>query len=55
MGFGGIYLKEDVGGAGLGRVEASLIFEGLATACSAVSAFMSIHNMNGWIIDTFGN
>ena len=54
LGFGGIYLSEDVGGAGLGRLEASLIFEALATACSPTSAFMSIHNMNGWIIDNYG-
>lgn len=31
LGFAGIYVNEKYGGSGLGRVEASLIFEALAT------------------------
>lgn len=37
------------------RLSASLIFEALATACVSTSAYLSIHNMNCWIIDSFGN
>lgn len=54
LGFGGIYLSEDVGGSGLGRLDAVLIFEALASACPAFSSFISIHNMAAWMIDTFG-
>lgn len=55
LGFGGIYCKEDVGGSALGRLDAVLIFEALAKACPAFSAFISIHNMASSMIDRFGN
>lgn len=55
MGFASIYTSEQFGGAGLGRLEASLIFEGLATGCVGSSAYLSIHNMCAWMIDTYGN
>ena len=55
MGFASIYTNEKYGGAGLGRLEASLIFEGLATGCVGSSAYLSIHNMCAWMIDTYGN
>src|SRR5688572_14455825 len=55
LGFGGIYVGEDVGGSGLGRLDAVLIFEALARACPGFSAFISIHNMTSWMIDNFGN
>jgi alkylation response protein AidB-like acyl-CoA dehydrogenase len=55
LGFGGIYVSEDVGGSGLGRLDAVLIFEALATACPAFSSFISIHNMAAWMIDRFGD
>jgi alkylation response protein AidB-like acyl-CoA dehydrogenase len=45
LGFGGIYVPEELGGTGLSRLDATLIFEALAMACPAVSAYMSIHNM----------
>ncbi|MBL4750125.1 MAG: acyl-CoA dehydrogenase family protein [Amylibacter sp.] len=45
LGFGGIYVPEEMGGTGLSRLDAVLIFEALAMACPSVSAFMSIHNM----------
>jgi len=54
LGFGGIYVKEENGGVGLGRLEASLIFEALSTGCVGTSAFLSIHNMVAWMIDTYG-
>nr|WP_278422792.1 isobutyryl-CoA dehydrogenase [Brucella anthropi] len=55
FGMGGIYVREDVGGSELKRLDAVLIFEALATACPSFSAFVSIHNMAAWMIDTFGN
>mmetsp|Transcript_16011 Transcript_16011/g.18598 ORF Transcript_16011/g.18598 Transcript_16011/m.18598 type:complete len:319 (+) Transcript_16011:48-1004(+) len=53
-GFAGIYVNEDVGGSGLGRLEASLIFEALSTGCVGSSSYISIHNMCAWMIDTYG-
>ena len=55
LGLGGICVREDVGGSGLTRFDAALIFEALATGCPAVSAFISIHNMCAWMIDAFGS
>ncbi len=49
-----IYTSEAFGGSGLGRIEASLIFEALATGCVGSSAYLSIHNMCCWMIDEFG-
>ena len=54
LGLGGIYTREDLGGAGLGRLDAVLIFEALAEACPTVAAYISIHNMCVWMIDRFG-
>ena len=55
LGFGGIYVREDVGGSGMTRFDAALIFEGLAYGCPAVSSFISIHNMCAGMIDRFGS
>lgn len=55
LGFGGVYATEQFGGTGLGRVEAAVIFEALATACVSTTAYMSIHNMVVGLIDTFGS
>jgi alkylation response protein AidB-like acyl-CoA dehydrogenase len=55
LGMGGVYVREDVGGSGLSRLDAALIFEALATACPTTSAFISIHNMSSWMIDTYGS
>lgn len=55
LGMGGIYVHDDVGGSALGRLEAVLVFEALAEACPAFSAYISIHNMAAWMIDTFGD
>jgi len=51
----GIYAKDEFGGSGLSRLDAALIFEALATGCPAISAFLSIHNMVTWMIDSFGS
>ena len=55
LGFGGLYVSEDSGGAGLTRLDATLVFEALSMACPSVSAFLSIHNMCAAMIDRFGN
>jgi len=55
LGFGGIYVSEESGGIGLGRLEAALIMEAMAYGCPSTSAFISIHNMAAWMIDRFGN
>jgi alkylation response protein AidB-like acyl-CoA dehydrogenase len=55
LGMGAIYVREDVGGSGLTRLDAALIFEALATGCPTVSAYISIHNMVAWMIDRFGS
>ncbi|OYR22716.1 isobutyryl-CoA dehydrogenase [Brucella thiophenivorans] len=55
LGMGGIYVRDDVGGSALKRSDAVLIFEALAEACPAFSAFISIHNMAAWMIDSFGD
>ncbi|MBU2606069.1 MAG: acyl-CoA dehydrogenase family protein [Alphaproteobacteria bacterium] len=54
LGFAGIYVKDDVGGSGLTRTDAALIFEQLAYGDISTAAFISIHNMASWMIDTFG-
>ena len=55
LGFAAIYVRDDVGGTGLGRLDAALIFEELARGCVSTSAFLSIHNMCSWMIDRFGS
>jgi alkylation response protein AidB-like acyl-CoA dehydrogenase len=55
LGFAGIYVKDDVGGSGLGRLDAVLIFEALSRGDVATAAYMSIHNMASWMIDSFGS
>src|SRR5881394_2608478 len=55
LGFGAIYVSEDSGGIGLGRLEAALIMEAMAYGCPSTSAFISIHNMSAWMIDRFGS
>jgi hypothetical protein len=54
LGFGGIYVKDDVGGSALTRLDAALIFEELAQGCTSTAAYISIHNMAAWMIDAFG-
>jgi len=45
LGFGAIYVPEELGGTGLTRLDATLVFEALSRACPSVAAFISIHNM----------
>src|ERR1700674_3632132 len=55
LGFGGIYVKDDVGGSALPRLDAVVIFEELAQGCVSTAAYISIHNMAAWMIDAFGD
>ena len=55
LGFAAIFVSDDVGGTGLGRVEGALIFEALAGACASTAAFLSIHNMAALMIDMYGD
>jgi len=55
LGFGSIYTSVEYGGSGMDRISASLVMEALATACVSTSAYVSIHNLNCWIIDTYAS
>lgn len=55
LGLGGIYVREDVGGSALTRLDAVAIFEELAKGDTAIAAYISIHNMVAWMIDTYGD
>jgi isobutyryl-CoA dehydrogenase len=55
LGFGGVYVRDDVGGSALSRLDASVIFEALSTACTSTTAYLTIHNMCAWMIDQFGS
>ena len=55
LGFGGIYVGADVGGAALSRLDATLVFEELAKGCTSTAAYLSIHNMVAAMIDVFGS
>jgi alkylation response protein AidB-like acyl-CoA dehydrogenase len=54
LGMASIYVRDDYG-SGLTRLDAALIFEALSYGCPSVAAFLSIHNMCGWMIDSFGS
>ncbi len=54
LGFASIYVRDDVGGSGFGRMEAALIFEALSAGDVSIASFLSIHNMASWMIDRFG-
>jgi alkylation response protein AidB-like acyl-CoA dehydrogenase len=54
MGFAGLYVREDVGGSALSRLDASIVFEQLSYGDVSTAAFISIHNMASWMIDRFG-
>ena len=55
LGLAGVYVAEDVGGSGLTRLDASLVFEALSYGDVSTAAFLSIHNMASWMIDQFGS
>jgi len=55
LGMAGLYVREESGGAGLSRLDAAVVFEALATGCPTTSAFLSIHNMVAWMVDSWGS
>jgi alkylation response protein AidB-like acyl-CoA dehydrogenase len=55
LGFAGIYVNENVGGSGLSRLDASIIFEALSYGDVPTAAYLTIHNMASWMIDRFGS
>lgn len=55
LGFASIYIKRDVGGSEMSRLDAAIIFEELSAGCTSTAAFISIHNMASWMIDRFGS
>ncbi|WP_396933733.1 acyl-CoA dehydrogenase family protein [Mycolicibacterium sp.] len=54
LGMAAIYCGEDTGGSGLRRLDAVRIFTALAAADPTLAAFLSIHNMCAWMVDSFG-
>lgn len=54
MGFASIYAPEAVGGLGLSRLDASIIFERLSMGCTSTTAYLTIHNMVTWMVTSFG-
>ncbi len=55
LGFASIYIPEEHGGTGLGRLDAAIIFEELAYACPSTAAFLTIHNMVAGMVSRFAN
>jgi len=55
LGFAGLYVREDVGGSALSRLDACIVFEQLSSGDVTTAAFLSIHNMASWMIDRFGS
>lgn len=55
LGFMGIYSPIEVGGLGLSRLDAAIIFEELAAGCTSTTAYITIHNMVTWMVSTFGS
>ena len=54
LGLGGLYVREDVGGTALTREDAALVFEQLSMGDPTIAAYISIHNMVAWMIDSYG-
>jgi hypothetical protein len=55
LGFASLYVKDDVGGSALTRLDAAIVLEALAGGDVSTAAFLSIHNMASWMIDRFGD
>lgn len=55
LGFAAITTREEHGGSGLARLDAAVIFEALSRGCVSTAAYITIHNMATWMVDTFGD
>jgi alkylation response protein AidB-like acyl-CoA dehydrogenase len=53
LGFGGMYVKSDLGGSALSRLEGAIIFEALSEACASTTGYLSAHNMVAWVLDNY--
>jgi hypothetical protein len=54
-GMGGLTVRVELGGSGLGHFDSTIIFEAVVAGCPRVAAFLSIHNRTVWMIDAFGS
>lgn len=54
LGFCGIYASEEIGGLGLPRLDATLVFEAMAAVDPSTTAFLTIHNMATWMVGQWG-
>ena len=55
LGFASVYISEDMGGTGLTRSDAAIIFEALAYGDISITAYLTIHNMVSSCIDRCNN
>ncbi|MYM88703.1 acyl-CoA dehydrogenase [Rugamonas sp. FT82W] len=55
LGFCGLYTPQHLGGLGLSRLDAAIIFEELAAGCTSTTAYLSIHNMATWMVARWGS
>lgn len=55
LGFGGMFVRDDVGGSALTRLDTAVIVEALSTGCVGTTAMLTIHNMCAGMIDKFGS
>ncbi len=54
LGFGAMFVRPESGGSGLSRLDGSIIVESLSAGDVGTAAYITIHNMCGWMVDTFG-
>src|SRR5690606_25364511 len=54
LGFCAMYAPESIGGLGLPRLDATLVFEEMAAYDPSTTAFLTIHNMAAWMVGTWG-
>ena len=55
LGLAGMYVRSNIGGTELTRLESAMVFEELATACPSTAAYLSIHNMVAALIDRYAD
>ena len=55
LGFCGLYASPEIGGLGVSRLSAAVVFEELATACPSTAAYFTIHNMATWMLGQWGS
>ncbi|HET8597900.1 MAG TPA: acyl-CoA dehydrogenase family protein [Castellaniella sp.] len=53
LGFCAMYAPESIGGLGLPRLDATLVFEEMAAVDPSTTAFITIHNMATWMVGTW--